>query len=91
VVAPGGLGRWFRCRGFITVTELNGWESVTLGPAGLEGAFVPAHRWSRRGLLDHCASLRGGWILAVSGGQRVYHAGDSAYDPFFAEVGPATR
>lgn len=54
-------------------------------------AFVPAHHWSRRGLLDHCANLRGGWILTVPGGQRVYHAGDSTYGPFFAEIGPATR
>ncbi|MDQ2790664.1 MAG: MBL fold metallo-hydrolase [Actinomycetota bacterium] len=85
VVAPGGLGRWFRYRGFTAVTELDWWESVRVGP--LEVAFVPAHHWSRRGLFDHCATLWGGFILTVPDGPRVYHAGDSAYGPFFAEIG----
>lgn len=92
VVTPAGLGRWFRRRGFTDVTELDWWESVTLGRAGgagaaLEVAFVPAHHWSRRGLFDHCATLWGGWVLTVPGGPRVYHGGDSGYGPFFAEIG----
>jgi L-ascorbate metabolism protein UlaG (beta-lactamase superfamily) len=53
----------------------------------LEVTFVPAHHWSRRGLFDHCASLWGGWVLTAPHGPRVYHAGDSAYGPFFAEIG----
>lgn len=85
VVAPGGLGRWFRRRGFTAVTELDWWESVHLG--ALEVTFVPAHHWSRRGLFDHCATLWGGFVLTVPGGLRVYHAGDSAYGPFFASIG----
>jgi L-ascorbate metabolism protein UlaG (beta-lactamase superfamily) len=85
VVAPGGLGRWFRWRGFTAVTELDWWESVQFG--ALAVTFVPAHHWSRRGLFDHCATLWGGWVLTVPGGPRVYHAGDSAYGPFFAEIG----
>ncbi|HET9258299.1 MAG TPA: MBL fold metallo-hydrolase [Pseudonocardiaceae bacterium] len=85
VVVPGGLGRWFRRRGFASVTELDWWESVRLG--ALEVSFVPSHHWSGRGLFDHCASLWGGWVLTASGGPRVYHAGDSAYGPFFAEIG----
>jgi L-ascorbate metabolism protein UlaG (beta-lactamase superfamily) len=85
VVAPGGLGRWFRCRGFTAVTELDWWESVHLG--ALEVTFVPAHHWSRRGLFDHCATLWGGFVLTVPGGLRAYHAGDSAYGPFFASIG----
>jgi L-ascorbate metabolism protein UlaG (beta-lactamase superfamily) len=85
VVAPGGLGRWFRSRGFTVVTELDWWESVRVG--ALEVTFVPAHHWSRRGVFDHCATLWGGWALTGPGGVRVYHAGDSAYGPFFAEIG----
>ncbi len=85
VVAPGGLGRWFRCRGFTSVTELDWWESVHI--SALEVTFVPAHHWSRRGVFDHCATLWGGWVLTAPGGLRVYHAGDSAYGPFFAEIG----
>lgn len=53
----------------------------------LEVTFVPAHRWSRRGLFDHCATLWGGFALTVAGGLRVYHAGDSAYGPFFVSIG----
>ncbi len=86
VVAPGGLGRWFRRRGFTDVTELDWWESADLGGV-LQVAFVPAHHWSRRGPFDHCASLWGGWVLTAPGGPRVYHAGDSGYGPFFAEIG----
>ena len=85
VVAPRGLGRWFRRRGFTDVTELDWWESVRVG--ALEVTFVPAHHWSRRGLFDHCASLWGGFVLTLPGGLRVYHAGDSAYGPFFASIG----
>ncbi len=84
VVAPGGLGRWFRYRGFTAVTELDWWETVRVCP--LEVTFVPAHHWSRRGLFDHCATLWGGFVLTLPG-LRVYHAGDSAYGPFFAEIG----
>jgi L-ascorbate metabolism protein UlaG (beta-lactamase superfamily) len=85
VMVPARLGRWFHRRGFLSVTELDWWESVHLG--GLEVTFVPAHHWSRRGVFDHCATLWGGWVLTVPGGVRVYHAGDSAYGPFFAEIG----
>ncbi|MGH3934926.1 MAG: MBL fold metallo-hydrolase [Pseudonocardiaceae bacterium] len=85
VAVPGGLGRWFRCRGFTAVTELDWWESVRFG--ALEVTFVPARHWSRRAVFDHCATLWGGWVLTESGGLRVYHAGDSAYGPFLAEIG----
>lgn len=85
VVAPCGLGRWFRRRGFSAVTELDWWESVRVG--ALEVTFVPAHHWSRRGLFDHCATLWGGFILTGPGGRRVYHAGDSAYGAYFASIG----
>jgi L-ascorbate metabolism protein UlaG (beta-lactamase superfamily) len=85
VVAPAGLGRWFRYRGFSTVTELDWWESVRVG--AVEVTFVPAHHWSRRCLFDHCATLWGGFVLTAVGGPRVYHAGDSAYGTFFAEIG----
>lgn len=92
VVTGGGLGRWFRRRGFTRVTELDWWESVELDPvtaagAGLDVAFVPAHHWSRRGLFDHCATLWGGWVLTALDGARVYHGGDSGYGGFFAEIG----
>jgi L-ascorbate metabolism protein UlaG (beta-lactamase superfamily) len=85
VMVPARLGRWFRRRGFLSITELDWWESARCG--ALEVTFVPAHHWSRRGVFDHCATLWGGWMLTVPGGLRVYHAGDSAYGSFFAEIG----
>jgi L-ascorbate metabolism protein UlaG (beta-lactamase superfamily) len=74
----------FRRRGFIAVTELDWWESVWVG--GLEVTFVPAPM-EPPVLFHHCANLRGSCVLTVAVGLRVYHAGDSAYGPFFAEIG----
>jgi L-ascorbate metabolism protein UlaG (beta-lactamase superfamily) len=34
VVVPCGLGRWFRRRGFTSVTERDWWESVRVGGVG---------------------------------------------------------
>lgn len=84
VCVPAALGRWFERRGFTRVIELDWWESAEV--AGLRFDFVPAHHWSRRGLLDTCATLWGGWVI-TAGEARVYHAGDSGYGSWFAEIG----
>lgn len=80
-----GLGRWFTRRGFTQVHELDWWESAEV--AGLRFDFTPNHHWSRRGLLDTCRSLWGGWVITAPDGTRTYHAGDSGYGGRFAEVG----
>jgi L-ascorbate metabolism protein UlaG (beta-lactamase superfamily) len=85
VLVPGGLGAWFTRRGFTHVVELDWWESVEV--AGLRFDFVPAHHWSRRGLRDTCRSLWGGWVITDPGGVRLYHAGDTGYGHWFAEIG----
>ncbi|MGH3621581.1 MAG: MBL fold metallo-hydrolase [Sciscionella sp.] len=82
---PAGLGGWFTRRGFTDVVELDWWESTET--VGLRFDFVPAHHWSRRGVLDSCRSLWGGWVITGPGGSRVHHAGDSGYGPAFAEIG----
>ncbi|PRH78781.1 hypothetical protein C6N75_13085 [Streptomyces solincola] len=84
VLAPAGLGRWFRRRRFTRVTELDWWESAELD--GVRFHFVPAHHWSRRGLTDTCRTLWGGWMLTDPQGRRTYFAGDSGYGPCFAEI-----
>lgn len=84
VLVPGGLGRWFRRRGFTDVTELDWWESRQIG--GVSFDFVPAHHWSRRTLTDTNRSLWGGWLL-TAGDTRVYFAGDTGYGHWFAEIG----
>ncbi|MPY96933.1 MAG: MBL fold metallo-hydrolase [Actinophytocola sp.] len=80
-----GLGRWFTRRGFRAVTELDWWESAEV--AGVRFDFTPTHHWSKRGLLDTCATLWGGWVITGPDGARTYHAGDSGYGERFAEVG----
>lgn len=84
ILAPVGLGRWFRRRGFTAVTELDWWQSHRLGELELD--FVPAHHWSRRGLFDTCRSLWGGWVITTPAG-RIYFAGDTGYGHFFSEIG----
>ncbi|WP_223198468.1 MBL fold metallo-hydrolase [Solihabitans fulvus] len=85
VLVPAGLGGWFTKRGFRSVTELDWWESAEVG--GLRFDFVPAHHWSRRGLRDTCQSLWGGWVITDPAGTRLYHAGDTGYGHWFAEIG----
>lgn len=83
IYAPGGLGRWFRRRGFTRVVELDWWESATQDAVRFE--FVPAHHWSRRTLTDTCRSLWGGWMISTPG-SKVYFAGDTGYGDWFTEI-----
>jgi L-ascorbate metabolism protein UlaG (beta-lactamase superfamily) len=84
VVVPLGLGRWFRRRGFESVTELDRWESVEVG--GVRVTLTPSRHWSRRGVADFNLKLWGGFVLEADG-RAVYHAGDSGYCAAFAEIG----
>jgi L-ascorbate metabolism protein UlaG (beta-lactamase superfamily) len=85
VVVPGGLGRWFRRRGFTAITELDWWESAAVGELTVD--LVPANHYSRRGPFDNCATLWGSWVLTAGNGLRLYHGGDSGYGPLFSRIG----
>ncbi|MFI6938426.1 MBL fold metallo-hydrolase [Streptomyces sp. NPDC050418] len=85
VFVPAGLGRWFRRRRFLCVTELDWWEAAELH--GVRFDFVPAHHWSKRGLTDTCRTLWGGWVLTDHGGRKVYFAGDTGYGHWFERIG----
>lgn len=85
VLVPAKLAGWFQRRGFTDVTELEWWQSRTIGAVQFD--FVPAHHWSRRGLFDTCKSLWGGWVLTVRGGdRRIYFAGDTGYGQWFGKI-----
>ncbi len=85
VLVPAGLGRWFRRRRFTRVHELDWWQGREIG--GVTFDFVPAHHWSRRGLLDTCRTLWGGWVLTDPQGRKVHFAGDTGYGHWFTEIG----
>lgn len=84
VLAPAGLGDWFRRRGFTGVVELDWWESATLDDVEL--SFVPSHHWSQRSANDGCRSLWGGWVI-TAGDERLYFAGDTGWGGWFGEIG----
>jgi L-ascorbate metabolism protein UlaG (beta-lactamase superfamily) len=85
VFVPGMLGAWFRSRGFRAVTEMDWWETASVG-SDVRLEFVPAHHWSRRGLTDTCKTLWGGWVLSC-GASKIYFAGDTGYGHWFGEIG----
>jgi len=87
-LVPEGLAAWFRRRGFRRVRELAWWEETTVG--GVLFGFVPAKHWTRRTLWDTNTSHWGGWVMR-HGGDCLYFAGDSGYDPAFAEIGGKYR
>jgi L-ascorbate metabolism protein UlaG (beta-lactamase superfamily) len=84
VGVPIGLGDFFRKRGYRAVNELSWWDGFDLGP--LRVHLVPARHWANRNPWDVNTTLWGGFLVEAAG-HRIYHAGDSAASPFFAEVG----
>ncbi|HEY3353509.1 MAG TPA: MBL fold metallo-hydrolase [Polyangia bacterium] len=83
VVAGLGLKSFFRREG-LPATELGWWGQTKVGPVTI--TFVPAQHWSRRGVFDANKTLWGGFVIEGSSA-RLYHTGDTAYFPGFAEVG----
>ncbi|NRQ35824.1 MBL fold metallo-hydrolase [Nonomuraea sp. NN258] len=81
ILAPARLGQWFVKRGFRQVTELDWWESATVGQVTFD--FVPANHWSRRTVWDTCRTLWGGWVIDGS----IYFAGDTGYGDCLSEIG----
>ena len=83
-VAPLGNGALLTKLGAATVTELDWWKSVTLGP--LEITLVPARHWSMRFPWDRNDALWGGFVVRGPEGT-VYHSGDTAFFDGFTEIG----
>jgi N-acyl-phosphatidylethanolamine-hydrolysing phospholipase D len=81
---PLGLGSWFRELDAKRVIELDWWESQMQND--LRFIAVPAHHWSKRGLLTRNQTLWAGWVIEAPN-FRFYFAGDSGYQPIFKEIG----
>lgn len=86
VVVPLGLGDFFRDLGFRLVNELAWWDDLDFGALHVQA--VPARHWSRRTPWDTNTSLWCGFVLRGAGFS-LYHAGDSARSPYFAQVARA--
>lgn len=84
VVAPLGLGKYFRDRGYGPVHELDWYEESQVGP--LRITALPSQHWSRRGMFDQNDTL---WMGAAieSPEVRVYFSGDTGYGPNFVDLG----
>lgn len=83
VVAPRGVARLVRRRGFEHVVELDVGEELALGAVRIRATHAE-HESSRGPLSAHTPSL--GYI--VEGGARIYFAGDTELFPEMRHIGP---
>lgn len=84
VVTPLGNRAVVRSAGIRRVEELDWWQEASSTPLSI--ALTPAHHFSARTPLDRDRALWGGFVVGVEGG-RIYFAGDTAYGPFFRDIG----
>ena len=84
VVTPLGNGALVRSTGVRRVEELDWWDAAKTTPLPI--TLTPARHFSARSPFDRNRALWGGFVLA-SRGLRIYFAGDTAWAPFFADVG----
>jgi L-ascorbate metabolism protein UlaG (beta-lactamase superfamily) len=83
-VTPIGNAPVLRSNGAANITELDWWQTFTLGD--LEITLVPARHWSMRFPWDRNDALWGGFVVRGPEGA-VYHSGDTAFFDGFAEIG----
>ncbi len=87
IVVPNHVGSLVKGLGFQTIHELGHWESLEYGP--LKITLTPAFHWGARMLHDQHRGF-GGFLIEYAG-KTVFHCGDSAYFPGFAEIGARTK
>jgi N-acyl-phosphatidylethanolamine-hydrolysing phospholipase D len=81
---PLGMANWFRDLGVNSVTELDWWQSASLGPIRFH--CVPAQHFSMRTPFDANTVLWCGWVLTTPVGN-IFFAGDTGYSVDFREIG----
>ena len=87
VVVPTGVEDLVDTLGFREVKALAWWQSTVV--EGLSVTATPAKHWGARIFRDTHRGF-GGYCVEAAG-QRVYHSGDTAYFPGFAEIGRRLR
>ena len=82
-IVPWGVEDLLRDLGFSRIVSLEWWQSTRLG--AVDVTLTPAKHWGAR-LFNDTHRGFGGYVLR-SGPHSVYHSGDTAYFPGFAEIG----
>lgn len=80
-----GHADWLRCKGFDSVEELP-WHHASQSIPGLNITATPAMHFTARSLTDRNRGHWCGWLIEGAG-CKLWHAGDSAWCPAFAELG----
>jgi len=85
LLVPEGHAGWLARRGFRNVTEVAWWQAVELAP-GVAAVATPAQHFTARTPFDRNRGHWCGWWIEGAG-KRLWHAGDTACCPAFAEIG----
>ena len=83
-IVPLGNRKLLQSLGVQNIVELQWWQEY---PLNAEQSFIltPAKHWSRRGLLDYCKALWGGFVIRSSD-LKIFFAGDTAYGGHFKMI-----
>jgi L-ascorbate metabolism protein UlaG (beta-lactamase superfamily) len=84
VVTPLKNGRLVHSAGIRRVEELDWWQHAN--SSALPITLTPARHFSARTPFDRNRALWSGFVLDANGA-RIFFAGDTAYGPFFTDVG----
>jgi L-ascorbate metabolism protein UlaG (beta-lactamase superfamily) len=87
VVVPQGVEDLVTGLGFSRIHKMKWWERLEV--RGLAVTMTPCKHWGARMFNDTHRGY-GGYVVEA-GGQSVYHSGDTAYFPGFAEIGKRLR
>ena len=84
LITPLGNRRLVSSTGLQRIEELDWWQHSNLAPVAI--TLTPALHFSARTPFDRNRVLWGGFVVEADGA-RIYFAGDTAYGPFFRDIG----